>query len=299
MKLLTYEIDGKELIGVLNDEETWVYPAAAAEMEYRNMKEFIREVGASELEMLDCIRKRPPYEVFGAAPVGDVKVLAPIPVPDQDIICLGINYADHAEESARFAKNSFGKEQKNQAIYFSKRVNRAVDPEGRISAHRDLTSQLDYEAELVVVIKKDAVNVKREDVKDYIFGYTIMNDVSAREVQTGHKQWYFGKSLDNFTPLGPWIVTADSVSFPPKLKIQSRVNGELRQNSNTELFLSSIEDVIVELSQGMTLKAGTLIATGTPAGVGMGFDPPKFLDIGDVVECEIEGIGVLKNTVAE
>ncbi|MCI7796778.1 MAG: fumarylacetoacetate hydrolase family protein [Lachnospiraceae bacterium] len=299
MKLLTYEIDGKERIGVLNDEETWVYPASAAEIEYRNMKEFIREAGESEMEMLDCIRRRPPYEVPGAAPIGDIKILAPIPVPDQDVICLGINYAAHAEESARFKKEAFRKDTERQAVYFSKRVNRAVDPEGGISAHRDLTSQLDYEAELVVVIKKDAVNVKREEVKDYIFGYTIMNDVSAREVQTGHKQWYFGKSLDNFTPLGPWIATVDSIPFPPKQAIRSRVNGELRQNSNTELFLSSIEDVIVELSQGMTLKAGTLIATGTPAGVGMGFDPPKFLNVGDVVECEIEGIGVLKNTVVE
>ena len=139
----------------------------------------------------------------------------------------------------------------------------------------------------------------REQVKDYIFGYTIMNDVSAREVQTGHKQWYFGKSLDGFTPLGPWILTVDAVEFPPKLSIQSRVNGELRQDSNTELFIHGIEDVICELSSGMTLKAGTIIATGTPAGVGMGFEPPRFLVPGDVVECIIEGIGTLRNTVAE
>ena len=146
MKLLTYEIDGKERIGVLNDEETWVYPASAAEIEYRNMKEFIREAGESEMEMLDCIRRRPPYEVPGAAPIGDIKILAPIPVPDQDVICLGINYAAHAEESARFKKEAFRKDTERQAVYFSKRVNRAVDPEGGISAHRDLTSQLDYEA---------------------------------------------------------------------------------------------------------------------------------------------------------
>ncbi|MBR0305552.1 MAG: fumarylacetoacetate hydrolase family protein, partial [Lachnospiraceae bacterium] len=149
------------------------------------------------------------------------------------------------------------------------------------------------------VIKKDAKNVTRENVRDYIFGYTIMNDVSAREVQNAHKQWYFGKSLDNFTPLGPWITTDDAIEYPPKLKIQSKVNGELRQDSNTELFLTDIEDVIVELSQGMTLKAGTLIATGTPSGVGMGFVPPKFLNVGDVVECIVEGIGTLRNTIVE
>ena len=118
-------------------------------------------------------------------------------------------------------------------------------------------------------------------------------------MQTGHKQWYFGKSLDGFTPLGPWILIVDAVEFPPKILIQSRVNGELRQDSNTELFIHGIEDVICELSSGMTLKAGTIIATGTPAGVGMGFEPPRFLVPGDVVECIIEGIGTLRNTVAE
>ena len=299
MKLLTYVVGKKEMVGVLNQDETWVYPVSAAGMDYADMKELIREMGPSEMEMLQHILKKEAHDVPGAAPLADVQVLAPIPVPDQDIICLGINYAAHAEESAKFAKASFSKSHEKQAIYFSKRVNRAVDPEGGISAHRDLTQQLDYEAELVVVIKKDAKNVKREDVRDYIFGYTIMNDVSAREVQTAHSQWYFGKSLDNFTPLGPWITTEDAIEYPPKLKIQSKVNGELRQDSNTELFLSDIEDVIVELSQGMTLKAGTLIATGTPAGVGMGFVPPKFLNIGDVVECIVEGIGTLRNTIVE
>ena len=183
--------------------------------------------------------------------------------------------------------------------YFSKRVNRATDPGDGIPSHKELTSQLDYEAELAVILKKDAKDVALEDVEDYIFGYTIMNDVSAREVQTAHRQWYFGKSLDGFTPLGPWIVTADSVEFPPKLRIQSRVNGELRQDSNTEQFIHGIAEVVSELSRGMTLKAGTIIATGTPAGVGMGFDPPRFLKPGDVVECVIEGIGTLKNPVVE
>ena len=204
---------------------------------------------------------------------------------------------DHAEESARFEKREF--ERPEKAIYFSKRVNRTNDPDGIIPAHKNLTSQLDYEAELAVIIKKDAKDVKPGEVKDYIFGYTIMNDVSAREVQTEHKQWYFGKSLDGFTPLGPCIMTADSTAFPPVLKIQSKVNGELRQNSNTGLFIHGIEEVICELTQGMTLKAGTIIATGTPAGVGMGFVPPKFLETGDVVECIIEGIGTLRNTVGE
>lgn len=297
MKLLSYKVDRKEFLGILNEDETWAYPITAAGMEYTSMLDIIREIGASEKEMLEHIKARPPYEVMGAAPVGDIRILSPIPVPEQDIICLGINYEAHARESARFQKESF--EKPEAAIYFSKRVNRTVDPDGEIPAHRDLTEQLDYEAELAVIIGRDAKDVPAEAAKDYIFGYTIMNDVSAREVQTGHKQWYFGKSLDGFTPLGPCILTVESVEFPPKLKIQSRVNGELRQDSSTECFIHGIGEIIAELSRGMTLKAGTIIATGTPAGVGMGFEPPRFLQPGDVVECIIEGIGTLKNTVSD
>ena len=160
-----------------------------------------------------------------------------------------------------------------------------------------MTNQLDYEAELAVIIKKDAKDVKPGEVKDYIFGYTIMNDVSAREVQTEHKQWYFGKSLDGFTPMGPVLVTADEIVYPPALEITSRVNGELRQKSNTALLITSIGQILEELTGGMTLLPGTIIATGTPAGVGMGFDPPRFLQSGDTVECAIEGIGTLCSTV--
>ena len=139
--------------------------------------------------------------------------------------------------------------------------------------------------------------MKAADAADYIFGYTIVNDVSAREVQTSHKQFYFGKGLDGFTPIGPCITTADEIAFPPALRISSRVNGELRQDSTTDLLITGIGEIIQELSSGMTLLPGTIIATGTPAGVGMGFDPPKFLKPGDVVECTIEGIGTLRNTV--
>lgn len=148
-----------------------------------------------------------------------------------------------------------------------------------------------------MIIGKDAKDVPKEKAFDYVFGYTIINDVSARNLQTRHKQWYFGKSLDGFTPMGPCIVTKDEFVNPPVLRICSRVNGELRQNSTTDLMITSIQDVIHELSQGITLKAGTIIAMGTPAGVGMGFIPPKFLKPGDIVECEIEGIGCLKNIV--
>ena len=153
------------------------------------------------------------------------------------------------------------------------------------------------EVELAVIIGKAAKDVSEKDAHKHVLGYTVINDVSARNVQTRHKQWYFGKSFDGFTPMGPCIVTADEFSFPPELAIRSYVNGELRQDSSTSLLIFGIAHVISELSKGMTLFPGTVIAMGTPAGVGMGFDPPRFLSAGDEVRCEIEGIGSLTNTV--
>lgn len=226
----------------------------------------------------------------------DTTLCAPIPTPRQDVICLGINYAAHAEESARYKNEAFGGE-RPYAVYFSKRVNEAVGDKGVIPAYEGLVDSLDYEVELAVIISSEAKNVSKEDAFDHIFGYTILNDVSARNLQTRHKQWYFGKSLDGFTPMGPCIVTADEIAFPPELAIKSYVNGELRQNSNTDMLLFGVSHVISELSQGMTLKPGTIIAMGTPAGVGMGFTPPRFLSPGDEVCCEIEGIGKLTNIV--
>ena len=225
-----------------------------------------------------------------------VKLLSPIPRPRQDVLCLGINYTAHAEEAERFSKESFGGE-RPYPIFFSKRVCYSQGTDAPIPAYTGLVDSLDYECELGVVIGKDAKNVKRENVPDYIFGYTIVNDVSARNLQTRHKQWYFGKSLDGFTPMGPCIVSADEFAFPPKQRIACRVNGDLRQDSSTANLITGITDIIVMLSEGMTLKAGTVIATGTPAGVGMGMKPPAFLKPGDVVECEIEGIGVLRNYI--
>ena len=156
---------------------------------------------------------------------------------------------------------------------------------------------LDYEAELAVIVGKDARNVEPEHAEDYVFGYTILNDVSARNIQNRHQQWYFGKSLDGFAPMGPCILTRESVPYPPCLNIRSYVNGELRQNSNTSRMIFHIDHIISELSKGMTLKAGTIISTGTPSGVGMGFEPPRFLKAGDEVSCEIEEIGRLTNRI--
>ena len=148
-----------------------------------------------------------------------------------------------------------------------------------------------------MILGRDAVNVSQEEAPAYIFGYTVLNDVSAREVQTKHKQWYFGKSLEGFCPMGPCIVTADEIPFPPALRISTTLNGKLRQDSNTSLLIHSIAEIISTLSRGMVLKAGTIIATGTPKGVLMGDAEPRFLQPGDEVVCRIEGIGELCNTV--
>ena len=226
----------------------------------------------------------------------ELELLSPIPNPDRDIICLGINYAAHAVESARFENKAFGGE-RPCPIYFSKRVDTAVPHNGIVDGHFDIVDSLDYEAELAVIIGKTAKNVKPENAFDYVFGYTILNDISARNLQTAHKQWYLGKSLDAFTPIGPYIVTADEFSNPPALAIKSYVNGELRQNSCTDKLIFDIPYIIADLSRGMTLQPGTIISTGTPDGVGMGFVPPRFLQKGDEVICEIEGIGRLRNII--
>lgn len=292
MKLLTFIYDELEQVGVLAKNETSIHPISQCGLTYKSMNELIESATKEDMEKLAGLAK----EEIGSIPMNQIKKQAPIPLPKQDIICLGVNFAAHAEESARFKKLAFEKDP-SAAVYFSKRVNIAVADGASIHSHVDINDSLDYESELAVIIGKDAKNVSKEDAFDYVFGYTILNDISARTLQAKHKQWYFGKSLDGFTPMGPWIVTKDEFKNPPILKICSRVNGELRQDSCTDLFITSIEEAINELSSGMTLKAGTILSMGTPAGVGMGFTPPKFLNKGDVVECEIEGIGCLKNPI--
>ena len=287
MKLVTYRENGAEQVGALTKDGTAILPLPVPDM-----NTLIETMTLSQLSSAVTAA-----EGSGASvALADVELLAPIPRPRQDVLCLGMNYKAHASEAAKYDADAFTKE-KPAAVYFSKRVSEAVAPGGVIQSHQDLVERLDYEVELAVILGKTAKHVKAAEAGDYIFGYTVLNDVSARDVQTGHKQWYFGKSLDGFTPMGPCIVTADEIAFPPALGISSTVNGEPRQDSNTSLFLNSIQDVLEELTAGMTLLPGTIIATGTPAGVGMGFDQPKFLKPGDTVSCTIEGIGTLTNPV--
>ncbi len=293
MKLLTFRYNNIEKIGIMDSSERYVLPLEQFGIPCQTMNELIK----SE-EYIKILKGANYAEAKEKILYSDVIKCAPIPCPNQDVICLGINYMEHAKESAKFKNEKFDGE-RPYAVYFSKRVNEAVGSGVGIPAHTNITDQLDYEIELAVVLSRDAKNVKIENAFDYVLGYTILNDISARDIQTRHKQWYFGKSLDGSTPMGPWIVTKDEVEIPPKLRISSKVNGELRQDSSTDMLIFPIDYVISELSQGMTLKAGTIISMGTPAGVGMGMQPPAFLHIGDVVECHIEKIGTLTNTIIE
>ena len=286
MKLVTYRHSGAEHVGALTPDGSGILPLPVPDM-----NTLIETMDLPALRSAVAAAER-----GSALALSEAELLAPIPRPRQDVVCLGMNYRAHEEESARYNADAFTKETP-AAVYFSKRVSEAGRPDGIIPRHAGLTDRLDYEAELAVVLGRAARDVKAADAAEYIFGYTVLNDVSARDLQTGHKQWYFGKSLDGFTPMGPVLVTADEIAYPPALEITSHVNGELRQKSNTALLITSIGQILEELTAGMTLLPGTIIATGTPAGVGMGFDPPKFLQSGDVVECAIEGIGTLRSTV--
>ena len=293
MRFVTCRLpDGVEDPAVLSPDGTQVWPLSWLGLSYETLSDalpFLTPQVRAGLQL--AIHGIP------ALPVEAVQLQSPIPRPAQDVVCLGINYMAHSDEAEKYSADAFAT-QHEDAIYFSKRVFRAVPDGGIIEAHTGLVQKLDYECELAVVLGRDAKDVPAGQTKDYVFGYTILNDVSARDVQTAHKQWYFGKSLDGFTPIGPCIVTADEFdTYPPRLGIRSFVNGEKRQDSNTGLQIFDIDHVIHELSQGMTLKAGTIIATGTSAGVGMGMDPPQFLKPGDTVRCEIDGIGALTNTV--
>lgn len=283
MKFVTFLHNGRETVGVLSADDRLIHPLTG----FGGM---ISLISGYNGEGFDALTKGE------GIPVGSVRLMAPIPHPHHDIICIGMNYLEHALESCRYKGIEYKKPE--NPLYFSKRVNRCTAPGEDIPAHADLTQKLDYEAELAVVIGKRCDHVSRQDAFDHIFGYTILNDISAREVQNGHGgQYYFGKSLDGFTPMGPWIVSADEFEAPPCLAVRSRVNGELRQDGNTSDFIFDIPFLISQLSSGIVLEPGDIIATGTPSGVGMGFTPPRFLQPGDTVVCEIEGIGRISNTV--
>jgi 2-keto-4-pentenoate hydratase/2-oxohepta-3-ene-1,7-dioic acid hydratase in catechol pathway len=231
-----------------------------------------------------------------AIPLEKVKLLAPIPAPARNIVCLGKNYQAHAEE---LKGQIFSDRLPEHPIYFTKPDHTVIGTEETILLHSHTTSKVDYEVELAVIIGKRGMDIPIEKAVDYIFGYTVANDVSARDLQHEHTQWYKGKSLTTHCPMGPWIVHKSALPSPLALELKCYVNGEPRQQGNTRDLIFDIPTIISDLSRGYELRPGDVILTGTPSGVGMGFDPPKYLKAGDRVTCQIEKIGILTNPVEE
>jgi 2-keto-4-pentenoate hydratase/2-oxohepta-3-ene-1,7-dioic acid hydratase in catechol pathway len=290
MKFATWIYNEAEEAGIVSADLRRVHSFRSLGLDYPSVLDFIIHGGGGA--DMDTLRGA---GADSGIPLEAVQLQAPIPVPRHDIICLGLNYLDHAKETGRF--NIASGEKRDNSVYFSKRTLRALGPEGVIENHFAINERLDYEAELAVVIGRDARKVKRADAWNHVFGLCCFNDISGRDLQHRHQQWYFGKSLDTFTAYGPWIVTLDEFKTPLALRIRSRVNGEIRQDGSTADMLFPPDYIIEELSAGMTLDAGTIIATGTPAGVGAASNPHRCMKSGDICEIEIEGCGILRNTV--
>ncbi len=236
-----------------------------------------------------------------AAPLdfGSAKVAAPVGPLARNVICVGKNYHEHAKEFARSGVDQSGDKQEvpDFPVVFTKAITSLADPLDGINAALDPTNSVDYEGELGVVIGRRAKNVKRGDALAYVFGYTIVNDVTARTIQQRHKQWFLGKSLDGFCPVGPVLVTADEFGVPDGQELSTFVNGERRQFAPLRELIFDVGQIIEAVSACVPLDPGDLIATGTPAGVGIGFNPQRFLKPGDVVSVTISGIGELTNPV--
>lgn len=295
MKFISYIYDGKEGYGIV-DENSIVPMNALLKVLGKNTPEslldFICTYSDSLLGDLKAVLSKENIEKI---PYDRVKITAPIPHPRRNIFCLGKNYREHALEikSLPGGKTAIP----DYPIYFTKVADPCIGHMDKVIIPKEYSENIDYEVELALVIGKDGRDIPMEKAEEYIFGYTIANDITARDIQRKHVQWFKGKSLDTFTPLGPYIVHKSQIGFPVELDISCSVNGEIRQKSNTKHMIFDIPYIISDLSKGLTLRAGDIILTGTPAGVGMGFDPPRFLKAGDVVECYIEKIGTLVNIV--
>ncbi len=296
MKIISYYHAGHRAAGVLLSRDL-IAPLTALGFRDGGIDALFDALETEALPNVLAQLRRAEELADGHVPLRDAVLTAPIPHPRQDFLCLGLNYRSHAEESNQYLDKANPQPPPQVPVYFAKRAAAVVGHREGIEAHQDLVKDLDYEAELAVVIGRAVRNVPPNKVKDHILGYAVANDVSARTLQTQHRQWYYGKSLDTFAVLGPCIVTADAIPYPPRLGIRCHVNGDLRQSANTGELIFDLDYIISDLSRGMTLMPGTVILTGTPAGVGFAAQPPKYLAIGDVVRCEIDGIGVLENTI--
>ena len=227
--------------------------------------------------------------------MAELRLLAPLPRPAKNVFCVGRNYLDHIYEG--YEAQGLEIKVPKHIQFFSKPPTTVVGPDAPIEHDQSVTGKLDYEVELGVVIGRAGKNIPPENALSHVFGYTVVNDVTARDLQRAHEQWFKGKGLDSSCPMGPWIVTSDEVAEPENLTLTLSVNGELRQKASTAQMIFKLPAIIAELSRGLTLEPGDIIATGTPSGVGYAMEPPRFLSPGDLVRCEIEGIGVLNNCV--
>lgn len=292
MKLATVLYKGERVIALVDAAKATFQPLARK----TDMAALIAELSAGE-----SISTAP-----AAVPLSDAELLAPLSAPPTNIMCVGKNYRSHAKEFARSgfdssaspssASPSGADDIPTHPIIFTKPSTSISSPSADIPLIEGLDQGVDYEAELAVVIGKPGRFIPKERAMEHVFGFTVVNDVTARDLQKVHKQWFLGKGIDGFCPMGPWIVTRDEVDST-NLRITCMVNGELRQDGNTGDLIFDIPTLIETISRSVTLRPGNIIATGTPEGVGIGFTPPRFLADGDIVECAIEGIGSIRNRV--
>ncbi|MBC2160766.1 fumarylacetoacetate hydrolase family protein [Listeria booriae] len=285
MKWIAFKVGGRESFGIVKGDKIIDISAFFVESECpKSLVELI-----AEPEKLEHIMNQQ-ETMNGSISLKDVQFLPAI-VPPNNVLAVGKNYRKHVLEMGS------GADIPEAIMIFTKSRNTLVGNRGQIPLHAEVTRELDYEGELAVVIGKQITNVTEDAAMDAIFGYTIINDVTARDLQGKHKQFYIAKSLDGTCPIGPYVVTKDAIPDPSKLRIQTFVNEELRQDGKLDQMIFPITTIIAELSKGHTLMPGDVIATGTPDGVGKGMNPPSFLQAGDTISVTIEGIGTLENQV--
>lgn len=301
MKFVSFtEWNNTEAIGILSkdDKKVIAINEIIGDFQYGEnpMIKLIKSMDNNLLKILKNACEN--FDKYPSYSMENIQILSPIRKPIHDIICVGVNYSDHLKEiEGNKLLDKKGKNDFKKPVYFSKRAIEIIGLGEKIKARFDLDDFLDYEVELAVIIGKTGHDIPKEKVRDYIFGYTIFNDISSRTIQKEHSQWYKGKSLDYYSAMGPCIVYKDDIKDIFNLEVKSILNGEIRQSSNTKYMIHNIYNLISDISKGMTLEAGDIIATGTPGGVGMSFNPPKYMKSGDEIVCYIESIGKLINFV--
>ena len=293
MKFVSFVSGGASRLGVMLDGER-VLDLVKAETNaaFADLISLI-EAGDAGLEAARRLASAPPSGAI--VKLSDVTLQAPIPSPRKNVFCVGRNYIEHVEEGYRARGTEVKLPEYPQ--FFTKPRTAVIGAGATVPLHANVTAMLDYEVELAVVIGRGGVNIPIEKALDHIFGFTIINDVTGRDVQRRHDQWFKGKGLDGTCPMGPWVVERGDVSDPQALDLSLKVNGEVRQSSNTKHMIFPIARIISDLSLGLTLEPGDIIATGTPSGVGYAMTPPRPLKAGDVMTLEIEQIGTLENRV--